>query len=97
MDIICLSFATGSALASIYKIYKKSKRNRGIDTIVTERKEKSPIGIFSETRKPLKLPLVRGGDKIKGLRGLSLVIKNKKLVRAIATVRRKRNQLRFLR
>lgn len=41
-------------------------RNRGEDPIITELKEKS---------KQLKLQLVRGGDKI---RGLSVVTKNKK-------------------
>jgi hypothetical protein len=44
------------------------------DPIVDELTRKSPINMFSERSKPLKLPLMRGGDKI---RGLSLRIKNK--------------------
>ena len=97
IDIICISFSAGSGIAYLVKIYRKYKRNRGEDPIITELKEKSPITMFSKEGKPLKLPLVRGGDRIKGV---SLSIKNKKLrniVRAIVTAKRKQKQLRLLR
>jgi len=97
IDIICISFSSGSAIAYLVKIYRKHKRNRGEDPIIMELKEKSPITMFSESGKPLKLPLVRGGDEIKGV---SLLIKNKNLkniVIAIVNIKRKQKQLRLLR
>jgi len=93
MDIICISFSVGSGLSYLIKKYK-GKRSEDEDPIVAELKAKSPIIMFSKDRKPLKLPLVRGGEKLKGF---SLLIKNKKLailVRAIVTAKRK--QLRLL-
>ena len=97
IDIICISFSAGSGLAYLIKKYRKYKVKRGEDPIVTELKEKSPVIMFSKDRKPLKLPLVRGGEKLKGL---SLLIRNKKLailVRAIVNAKRKQKQLRLLR
>lgn len=97
IDIICISFSAGSVIAYLVKISRNYKRNRGEDPIITELKEKSPITMFSESGKPLKLPLVRGGDRIKGV---SLLIKNKKLrniVRAIVNIKRKQKQLRLFR
>jgi hypothetical protein len=97
IDIICLSFSSGSAIAYLVKKYRNYKRNRGEDPIIMELKEKSPITMFSESGKPVKLPLVRGGDRIKGV---SLLIKNKNLkniVIAIVTAKRKQKQLRLLR
>jgi len=97
IDIICISFSAGSTLAYFYKKYKR-RRIRGKDPLVTELKEKSPVIMFSEDGKPLKVPLVRGGDKLK-LKGWSLVIKNKKLaniIRAIVTAKRRQRQLRLL-
>lgn len=99
VDIICISFSAGSGIAYLVKRYRKYKRNRGIDPIITELKEKSPITMFSEKSKRLKLPLVRGGDTDK-IRGLSLAIKSKKLAKiviAIANARRKQKQLKLLR
>ncbi len=96
LDIICISFSAGSGLAWLVKIYRNRKRNQGEDPIITELKEKSPITMFSENGKPVKLPLVRGGDRP---RGFSLLIKNKKLARilmAIVTAKRKQQQLRLL-
>ena len=97
IDIICISFSTGSSMAYLIKKYRNYKKRRNEDPIVTELKKKSSIIMVSEVGKPLKLPLVRGGDKLKGF---SLLIKNKKLailVRAIATAKRKQKQLRLLR
>lgn len=97
IDIICISFSVGSGLGYRVKIYRKYKQNRGEDPIVTELKKKSPITMFSEEGKPLKLPLVRGGER---LRGFSLMLKNKKLARilqAIITAKRKQKQLILLR
>ena len=55
--------------------------------------------MFSEKGKPLKLPVVKGGDsRIQG-RAYSLMIKSKKLakiLRAIVNARRSQKQLRFL-
>jgi len=99
IDIMCLSFSIGSSLAYGIKKYRKYKGRRGEDPIVTELKEKSPVIMFSKDRKPLKLPLVRGGDEER-LKGLSLLIKNKNLailVRAIVNAKRKQKQLRLLR
>ena len=97
IDIICISVSVGSGLGYLVKKYRQYKRTRVDDPIVTELKEKSPVLMFSEDRKPLKLPLVRGGDSIKGL---SLLIKNKKfalLIRAIVHAKSKQKQLRLLR
>lgn len=100
LDIICISFSAGSGIAygiRKYRKYKKYKRPRGEDPIVTELKKKSPVTMSSEAGKPLKFPLVRGGDRLKGL---SLLIRNKKLailVRAIVNAKRKEKQLRLLR
>jgi len=94
IDIICLSFSAGSSMAYLIKKYKKK---RGEDPLVTELREKSPIIMVSEVNKPLKLPLVCGGEIIKGF---SLLIKSKKLailVRAIANAKRTQKQLRLLR
>jgi hypothetical protein len=59
-------------------------------------KGKSPVIAVSINGKPLKLPVVRGGDgTIKGIKGLSLKIKSKKLaalVKAIFNARRKQKQ-----
>ena len=78
IDIICISFSAGSGIAYVVKKYRKYKVKykvinkviTGEDPIVTELKEKSPVTMFSEDGKPLKLPLVRGGAE--KLRGLSL-------------------------
>jgi len=97
IDIICISFSAGSGIAFLIRKYRKYKGRRDEDQIVIELKEKSPLIMFSENGKPLKLPLVRGGESLKGL---SLLIKNKKLlilVRAIVNAKRKQKQLRLLR
>jgi len=96
LDIICISFSAGSSIAWLVKLYKKRKRNRGEDPIIAELKEKSPITMFSTDGKPLKPPLFRGGDRP---RGLSLIIKNKKLANilmAIVNAKKKQKQLRLL-
>lgn len=96
IDIICISFSAGGTLAYVYKKYRR--RRRGEDPLVTELKEKSPVIMFSKDGKPLKVPLVRGGDGER-LKGLSLLIKNKrlaKLIIAIVTAKRRQRQLRLL-
>lgn len=97
IDILCISFSAGSSIAYLIKKYRTYKRRRSEDPIVTELKEKSPVTMFSENGKPLKLPLIRDGDKIKGI---SIVIKNKKLailVEALINARRKQKLFRLLR
>jgi hypothetical protein len=74
VDVICISFSAGSGIAFLVRRYK---RRKGEDPIVLELKQKSPLRMFSKNGKPLKLPLVRGGDNIKGV---SLLIKNKRLL-----------------
>jgi hypothetical protein len=94
VDIVCISFSAGSGIAFLVRRYK---RRKGEDPILLELKRESPLRIFSKNGKPLKLPLVRGGDNIKGV---SLLIKNKKitaLIQTILSVKRKQKQLRLLR
>lgn len=74
IEILCISFSAGSAY--LIKKYRKYKGRGSEDRIVTELKEKSPVIMFSEDRKPLKLPSVRGRDE---LTEVSLSIKKKKL------------------
>jgi hypothetical protein len=98
IDIIVISFSIGSSLAFLIKKYKEHEgEGEGEDLLVAELKKKSPLIIFSENDKPLKLPLVRGGDE---LEGFSLFIKSKKLanlITAIISSKKKQQQLRFLR
>jgi hypothetical protein len=90
IDIICISFSVGSGLAYLVQRHKK---NRSGDPIVTELKEKSPVIAVSIDGKPLKLPLVRGGDNLKKV---SLAIKSKKLAALIrAIVNAKKGQRLF--
>ena len=93
IDIICISFSVGSGLAYLIR---KHKERRNVDPIVTELKEKSPVIAVSIDGKPLKLPLVRGGDRLKGV---SLAIKSKRLaalVRAIVNAKRRQKQFKLL-
>lgn len=93
IDVMCISFSAASTLAYLYKRYKR--RRRGKDPLIKELKEKSPVIMFSEDNKPLKVPLVRGGDK-KTLSLLSLVIKNEKLsniMRAPVNAKKKQREL----
>jgi hypothetical protein len=97
LDIICISFSAGSSVAFLIRKYKSYKRRGSEDPIVVELKQKSSVIMVSENGKPLKLPLIRGGEN---LEGLSLLIKNKKfaiLVRAIVNAIKRRKQLRLLR
>jgi hypothetical protein len=101
IDIICISFSAGSGIAYLVKLYRKYKKNIDIneDAIIRELKQKSSITMFSEKGKPLKVPLVRGGDDDK-IKGISILIKNRKLrkiVKAIVNAKRKQKQLRLLR
>jgi hypothetical protein len=83
IDIICISFSVGSCLAYLMR---KHKESRDVDPIVTELKEKSPVIAVSIDGKPLKLPLVRGGDTLKGVKGVSLAIKSKRLAALISAI-----------
>ena len=85
IDIICISFSAGSIMAygvKRYRNYRKSKI-KGEDPIVNELKRKSPIRMFSKKGKPLKLPLMKGYDRI---RGYSLVLENKKLAQILEAI-----------
>ena len=93
IDILCISFSAGSMIAYGYKKYRNYRRIKitGKDPIVDELKKKSPIQIVSEKDKPMKLPLMRGGDN--KIRRYSLMIKSKKLAKILkATVHIKRSQ-----
>jgi hypothetical protein len=93
IDILCISFCAGSIIAYGYRKYKDYRIIRGEDPIVGELKKKSPIQMFSEKGKPLKLPLVRGGYLTKRIRGYSLMIKSKRLSKILmAIVHAKRSQ-----
>ena len=88
IDIICISFSLGCSIACLVKSNKKRKLRRGEDPIITELKNKSPIIVCSKTGKPIKLPLVRGGDNdnIKDIPKISVMIKNKKLIQLIGDI-----------
>lgn len=93
IDIICISFSVGSCLAYLIR---KHKESRDVDPIVTELKEKSPVIAVSIDGKPLKLPLVRGGETLKGV---SLAIKSKRLaalIRAIVNLKRMQKLFKLL-
>ena len=67
--------------------------------MIRELKEKSAIIMRSETGKPLKLPLIRGGDFVlaKGFALYHIIIKNKKFANLVwAIVKAKRNQNRLM-
>jgi len=100
LDIICISFSAGASIAHIIKKYRKFRRKiNEEDPIVTELKENSSAIMFSEEGKPLKFPLVRGGDNTFNIRGFSLVIRNKKLAKlimAIVYAKNKQKQLKLL-
>ena len=99
IDILCISFSAGSMIAYGYKKYRNYRRIKitGKDPIVDELKKKSPIQMGSEKNKPLKLPLMRGGDS--KIKGYSLMIKSKKIakiLRAIFHAKRSQKKLRLL-
>jgi len=98
IDILCMSFFTGSMITYCFKTYRGYRKIKitGEDTIVEELKRNSPINTFSEKNDPLKLPLMKNGDKI---RGFSLMIKNQKLaqvIMAIVNARKNQKKLRLL-
>ena len=86
IDILCLSFSAGSIIGHCLKKYRKYRSNKtgeGEDAIIEELKRESPIKLFSNKDKPLRLPLMRGGDNI---RAFSLVIKSEKLAKIMMAV-----------
>lgn len=96
IDIICISFSVGSGLAYLIR---KHKQTRGVDPIVTELKEKSPVIAVSIDGKPLSLrvPLVRGGGETPN--AVALAIKNKRLaalIRAIITAKKSQKLFKLL-
>jgi len=96
IDILCISFSLVSMISYGYNKYRRIKIT-GEDPIIEELKKNSPIQMFSEKGKPLKLPLVRGGDN--KIRGYSLMIKSKtlaKILKAILHAKRSQKQLRLL-
>jgi hypothetical protein len=102
VDIVCVSFSAGCILAYGFKKYRNYRilKISGEDTIVHELKRKSSINMFSEKGDPLKM---RGGDvkMLNGetIKGVSLMIKNKKLVQilmAIVNVRKNQRKLKLL-
>lgn len=73
IDILCISFSADSIISYDFKRYRKYQRIKitGEDPIVEELKRKSPVNMVSEKGNFVRLPLMRGGDKI---RGFSLMI-----------------------
>jgi hypothetical protein len=55
VDVICISFSTGSGIALLVRKYKKYTGKIGPDPIVMKLK-KSSLTMFSRKRKLLKLP-----------------------------------------
>lgn len=82
VDIFFISFSVEFTIVYGFKKYRNSKKIKMTveDPIVSELKRKSPIQIFSIKGKPLKLPLIRGGDKIQEL---SLMIRSRKLTKIL--------------
>ena len=90
IDIILISFLIGNSCAHLIRKYK-SKTN--IDPIVKELKKECRVIAVNIDGKPLKFPLVRGGDDV------SIIIKNKKfarLMRLLLTARKNQRLLQFL-
>lgn len=82
IDIVCILFSAGSLLAYGFKRYRRYQKWRltGEDPIVRELKQKSPINVFSEKGKPLKLPIIRGGAEI---RGVVLQLRNRRIAKLL--------------
>lgn len=104
LDTACIFFSLGSTMAYLYKKYSKRRlRKLGIDPLVAELKQSSAILMVSDQGKPLKLPVIRGGEfvslaKPKWL--VSLIIKNPKLaalIRAIVLVQSNQRKVQLLR
>ena len=111
IDIICISFSVGSTAAYVFKRYQKYRKIKMIDQdpIVAELKKKSPIVVYSESGKPLRLPLkikpggdlelIRDGDQTGIYRYYQKIIRNKKLseiLRAIVKAKKYQKNLRLL-
>lgn len=82
LDIVCISFSAGSMIAYGFKRYRRYRKWRltAEDPIVRELKQKSPINVFSEKGKPLKLPIIRGGAEI---RGVVLQLRNRRIAKLL--------------
>ena len=85
IDIICLSFSLGSSLSYLVRKWRKRQEIKAVDPLVTELKSISPVIAVSVDGKPLKLPLVRGGDE-NIIKGWSQVIKSKRLAALIKVI-----------
>jgi len=87
MDILCMSSSAGSFIAYGFKKYQDFRSIRIVnDPIIDELKRKSPIQMFCEKGKFLKLPLIRGDENIEIF---SLVFNNKKLALVMASLIKK--------
>jgi hypothetical protein len=80
LDLLCISFFVGSGTSYLARRYNEKKK---VDPIIAELKKtcrilesSKSIAIVSTEGQLLKMPLVRGGEKITN--GISLIIKNEK-------------------
>ena len=99
IDIICISFSAGCAIAYIVKLYRTNKKIRQMeDPIVTELKRESPITMVSEKGTPLRLPLIRGGEieSIDKIKGLILIIRNRRFNQLVLKIRENQKKLKLL-
>ena len=97
MDIICFGFWSGSILAYALKRYKIYKSDIGQDLIIQELKRKSPIMMVCKKKNYIKLPLMRGGENILGIKGFYLLLKSEKLSKIVITILNARKNQRRLR
>jgi hypothetical protein len=98
IDVMLISFSVGSGLAFLISKYKIYYNNKKQDPIVIELKKSSPLRMVSESGEQIKVPVIRGGQNVRG-RILTLLIENKKLailMRAILNARTKQKHLRLL-
>jgi hypothetical protein len=94
IDIACIAFSMGCTLAYFYKKY--NQKTKHIDPIIQELKETTKVVAVCIDGTPFKVPVCRGGDEI---RGISLIIRNKKLsalVLKIVAARKNYRLIRFL-
>ena len=89
LDLLFISFSGGSLIAYGFRKYQDFRNIRIVnDPLIHELKRKSPIQMFSEKGKFLRLPLplIRGGENIEIF---SLVFDNKKLALRMASLIRR--------
>jgi hypothetical protein len=100
LDIICFSFFIRSGMSFLLRKYNERKIiEKKIDPIITELTKESLGMAISVDGKPLKVPLVRGGQIIEKTSLRFLVIKNKTffaIVKAVMNARRHQRLLKLL-